>query len=271
MQQYGVSDVERLLGLSRNTLRALVAAGFVKPSRGPRNALLFSFQDLIVLRTAQTLSASNLSNRRIARALRELRKQLPDSMPLSGLRIETEADRVVVREGKTRWQAESGQYLLAFEGDPEIGSLSVLEPTAPTAPAIHDDWFDRAVALEEGDADDAVRAYQQAIEADPKHLDARINLGRLLHARGELAHAEHIYREAIALDENNALLWFNIGVLLEDRGRKAAAAGAYTHAVNNDPGMSDAHYNLALLYEELGKQKDAIRHMAQYRRLIGSG
>jgi len=34
---YTVQDVERLLGLPRTTLRALVVAGFVSPQRGPRN------------------------------------------------------------------------------------------------------------------------------------------------------------------------------------------------------------------------------------------
>ena len=55
MQAYGVREVERLLGLSRNTILALVDAGFVTPARGARNAWRFSFQDLIVLRTAQAL------------------------------------------------------------------------------------------------------------------------------------------------------------------------------------------------------------------------
>jgi len=82
MHQYDVSDVEKLLGLPRSTIRALVDAGFVKPARGPRNALLFSFQDLIVLRTARALSAANVPHRRITKSLKELRKHLPEEMPL---------------------------------------------------------------------------------------------------------------------------------------------------------------------------------------------
>jgi hypothetical protein len=31
--------------------------------------------------------------------------------------------------------------------------------------------------------------------------------------------------------------------------------------------MADCHYNLALLCEELDRPQEAIRHMAQYRRL----
>ena len=39
--------------------------------------------------------------------------QLPDAASLE--RTQQVADRVVVRDGDSRWQAESGQYLLAFE------------------------------------------------------------------------------------------------------------------------------------------------------------
>src|SRR6266581_7183317 len=127
MHPYGVRDVEKLLHLPRSTIRALIAAGFVSPVRGPRSAWRFSFQDLIVLRTAQSLADANVSQRRITRSVRELRRHLPDAMPLSGLSICAVADRVVVREGDSRWQAESGQYLLAFDGDPADGSLSVVE------------------------------------------------------------------------------------------------------------------------------------------------
>ena len=33
LRQYGIRDVEKLLRIPRSTLRALVAAGFVKPAR----------------------------------------------------------------------------------------------------------------------------------------------------------------------------------------------------------------------------------------------
>src|SRR5919204_18175 len=65
----------------------------------------------------QQITMAEVPARRIARSMRELRRQLPASMPLSGLSIAAEADRVVVRQGSRRWQADSGQYLLAFEAD----------------------------------------------------------------------------------------------------------------------------------------------------------
>lgn len=237
MHHYGVSEVEKLLRLSRSTIRSLVHAGFVSPERGPRRAWLFSFRDLIVLRTAQALAAARVPRQRITRSMRDLRRHLPETMPLSGLSISAEADRVVVREGAHRWRADSGQYLLAFGGDPSNGSLSVLERPSPAA--------------EEGDA------------------EAYIDRGAELHERGKLAEAEKAYRDGLASHGPHAMALFNLGVLLEDLTRADEAAEAYRSALREDPRFADCHYNLALLSEALGKPRDAIRHMAQYRRLAG--
>jgi len=264
---YGVRDVERLLRLSRSTIRSLVDAGFVTPGRGARGAWQFSFQDLILLRTAQALVDASVPARRITRAMRELRRRLPDSMPLSGLAIGAVADRVVVREGGSRWQAESGQYLLEFEGDPASGALSVIERAA--APATAQASFEQGAALEATDPDGALRAYEQAIAADPALLDAHINCGRLLHDRGELARAERVYRAAIKACGDDPVLLFNLAVLLEDMRRGPEAIDTYADALKRDPDFADCHYNLALLCEKLGRPKDAIRHMARYRVLSG--
>jgi tetratricopeptide (TPR) repeat protein len=259
---YGVREVEKLLRLPRSTIRALIHAGFVTPARGPRRAWRFSFQDLIVLRTAQALAAAKVPRKRITRSVRELRRHLPEAMPLSGLSICAVADRVVVKQGSSRWQAESGQYLLGFEANPADGSLSLID-RGPAATEL----FDQAVSLESEDAEAAQRAYRQALAVDPRLLDAHINLGLLLHEAGRGAEAERAYRAGLEACGNEPLLLYNLAVLLEEQDRKAEAVEAYETALKGDPRMADGHYNLALLCEELDRPRDAIRHMAQYRRL----
>ena len=269
MNSYGVRDVERLLRLSRATIRALIEAGFVSPVRGPRNSYRFSFQDLIVLRTAQALVDARVPQRRITRSVRELRRHLPDSMPLSGLSICAVGERVVVREGGSRWQAESGQYLLAFEGNPD-GSLGVVESRPAAVPATAtQDWFEVGVSLEAQDAYAALRAYRQAIAAEPERIDAHINLGRLLHESGRLVEAERAYRAAIKSCGKDPVLLYNLGALLDDLRRRPEAIEAYEAALRANPALADGHYNLALLYEEVGKPREAIQHMARYRKLVG--
>jgi tetratricopeptide (TPR) repeat protein len=271
MQPYGVRDVQRLLHLSRATLRSLVNAGFVAPARGPRNTWLFSFQDLIVLRTAQALVEGRVPQRRITRSLKELRRHLPESMPLSGLSIGAVGERVVVKEGASRWQADSGQYLLAFEGDPASGSLSVVDQPTPAEidEADMPSAFEKAVFMEQIDEAAAIRAYEAIIDEDPSHIDARVNLGRLLHEAGRYERAERAYRDALEICGDDAVLYFNLAVLLEEKARVRESMQAYEAALRVDRDMPDAHYNLALLYKKIGRAKDALRHMGEYRRLSG--
>lgn len=244
-------------------------AGFVAPARGARNALRFSFQDLIVLRTAQSLVAANVPARRITRALKSLRAKLPDSMPLSGLAIGAVGDQVVVKEGGSRWQAESGQYLLAFEGDPAAGSLNVVErPVSPAPrPTEAAEWFERGLALERSDPPQAMRAYREAIETDPSMLDAWVNLGLLQHESRRLNDALRTYLEALDVVGAEPVLLFNLGVLLEDMQRRKEAMQAYEGVLRVDPGFADAHYNLAMLLERSARPREALRHMAQYHKL----
>lgn len=267
MHQYGVRDVEKLLRLPRSAIHSLIRAGFVSPERGPRNSYRFSFQDLIVLRTAQSLAAARIPAKRITRSLKELRRHLPETMPLSGLAISTVGDHVVVKEGGNRWQAESGQYVLAFDGDPAEGEMKVIERKTTAAKEAAEDWFERGYALESDRIEAAREAYERAVAADPTHVGATINLGRVLHEAGRLDDAEHAYRNAIAAGATDALIWYNLGVLLTDMDRKQEALAAYEEALRLSPRMADCHYNMALLCDELKKYRQAIRHMAQYRKL----
>jgi tetratricopeptide (TPR) repeat protein len=221
-----------------------------------------------VLRTAQALASAKVPARRITRSLKELRRRLPGDMPLSGLSIEAAGDRVVVKEGSRRWRADSGQYLLDFEGDPAAGSLAVIERGDAGAAASAQDWFERGCDLERGNAQAAREAYERALQADAGHVGAHLNLGRLVHEAGRLAEAERVYRRAILACGGDPLLYYNLGVLLEDMGRKSAAMDAYERALHEDSRFADCHYNLALLCKSLGRPKQALRHMAQYRRLV---
>jgi hypothetical protein len=280
MRSYSVRDVERVLRLSPGITRGLIRAGFVKPARGPRRAFRFSFQDLIVLRTARALIDARVPPRRIRRSLERLRSELPSSVPLSGLAISAVGDRVVVRDGESRWQADSGQYVLGLDVQLANGELQVVDhpataATAATAARAPDDpaardWFTEALTLEPTDPPGAVAAYCKAAEESPNNAAAWINLGRLLHLLGKTAEAESVYRRALSHVGLDPLLLFNQAVLLEDIGKTSAALAAYQSALAADPNLADGHYNLARLYESLGKPQHAIRHLGEYRRLVNA-
>jgi len=282
MQTYSVRDVERVLRLSRSTIRGLIDVGFVTPSRGARREYRFSFQDLIVLRAASALIQANVPRRRIRRSLEELRRHLPETVPLSGLSISAVGEQVVVRDGASHWQVDSGQYVLGLDVSVENGVLRVVERSfepaagpqssdAPPGDALSaEDWFNEGLDLEDSDPRAAIKAYERTVELESDNVAAWINWGRLLHASGKARDAEKVYRRAIDQCGKDSVLMFNLGVLLEDLGRTEPALEAYQAAISDDPNLADGHYNLARLYESLGKPQHAIRHFGQYRRLLAS-
>src|SRR6478609_6510953 len=158
---YSTKDAAALLGLSATQVRSYVRAGFLSPPQGPRGEYSFSFQDLVLLRTAKALLAARVPRRRVRLSLQNLRGQLPDGRALTGVRISAQGHQVVVRDGGELWNPESGQALFDFE-----------------------------VA--------ALAAYRQAIAGEPGLADAHLNLGRLLHEQGKTGEAERCYREALA-------------------------------------------------------------------------
>jgi len=105
-----------MIGVSAGRLRAYLRAGVLSPEKGTRGELRFSFQDLLLLRKAEGLVSQRISPHSVRRALKKLRERLSDEQPLTGVSLGTDGPEVVVHERGARWQAESGQVLLAFDG-----------------------------------------------------------------------------------------------------------------------------------------------------------
>src|SRR5260370_7962521 len=95
MKGYTSPDVAKLLGLTVAQVRRFARDGFLTPGRGAHGALQFSFQDLVILRTAKALVAARIPTRRIRRTLQRLRRELPRGRSLAELRIVAEGERTV--------------------------------------------------------------------------------------------------------------------------------------------------------------------------------
>jgi tetratricopeptide (TPR) repeat protein len=269
MHAYDTKDLERLFGLPASAVRALSRAGHIHPVRRG-GKLHYAFHDLVVLRTASALRAAKISSQKINKTLQELRSALPADSSLNQISLTALGNRIAIREGTTLRESESGQYTLALEIVEEKGRLHVItrQDAAAAPDASADEHYTKGLALEETDPPAARSAYEATLKADPNHLEARINLGRLLHLDGRLAEAEQVYRFG---GQAEPFLVFNLAVLLEDLGREPEAIVAYREALALDPQFADAHFNLARLYERARDPKSSLRHLLAYRRMMDQG
>ncbi len=234
----------------------------------------------MLLRAARELLDAEIAPRRVRAAFAALREQLPAGRPLSAVQVSASGDQVLVRDEDRVWVADSGQLEIDLPAPMSRESAPAPDPALPlreptSAPSSAetdvrsaDDWYDAGLDLEAASVPDAMAAYRRALEVDPAHPDAHLNLGRLLHELGEYAEAEAHYREAAAAEPEGARAHYNLGVVLEDQGRPAQAIAAYRSAICLDEDLATAHFNLALLYEARGEDAEALGHLAAYKRLL---
>jgi tetratricopeptide (TPR) repeat protein len=118
--------------------------------------------------------------------------------------------------------------------------------------------FDTANQLRNaGRLDEAIAAYERAVEISPDHVGALINLGTVWAMKTRWKEAAAAYRRAVALRPDIPELLFNLGNALECDCRWEEALTAFRQAVNlrpNDAGMQD-HVGVVLYY--LGKLDEA--------------
>ena len=261
MQQYSLADLKRLFGLPPALIRKLSQAGFITPPEA-RGKTRYTFQDLLVLRVAGALKAAKISTPKIASALEKIRSALPSGQ-LPAIALAASGKDLAVREGPREWEA-SGQYALPLMTKPGLVAELRVSREVPAAAIAHE-HFTRGHLLEETDVVAARAAYLAALSVQEDHLEARINLGRLLHLDGQLEAAERLYRQART---SSAILSFNLATLLEDLEREEEAVAAYREALAQDPLLHDAHFNLSRLHEKANRPREALKHLLAYRRHI---
>jgi tetratricopeptide (TPR) repeat protein len=266
MKFFSTSEVANILNLPDSRVRSFVRAGFIVPERHDKKTLQFNFRDLLFLKTAKSLLDSQVPAKKIIRMLSALKRRLPDEQ-LTRLKIYADGRRIVVCDGKARYQPESGQFL--FDFDPHTVLRTAKLPARKTAKSGRTarDWFNLGCELESDSPTEAIDAYKKALEMDPSICAAHINLGRLYHIAGLLKESERHYRAALKIEPDETAPHFNLGLLLEDLKRPAEAARCYETAIEKDPAFADAHYNLGLVLDALGRKKEALGHLRTARNL----
>jgi tetratricopeptide (TPR) repeat protein len=117
----------------------------------------------------------------------------------------------------------------------------------------------------EGRAPDALRAFAEAAKRGVP--DAHLLLGIVFRESGDYAAAEREYREAERLNPRNGQVRLELGKLLLARGDLNGALMRLERAVQYMPGNPAAHYQLGILDGRLGQKEKGQEQMRLWRQL----
>jgi tetratricopeptide (TPR) repeat protein len=268
-EEYSRADVRRQFGLSERQLRSWERQGLIRPEE------TYAFSDLIAIQTLIKLREKRIPPRKIAQALESLHRKLAwIKEPLTELRIVSDGGKIAVHVAGQKMEALSGQILFDFDAA-ELGGLRAFPERKHAENVLREaeTWFQNGLDLEETGApvEQAMEAYQKALELNPAAAGALVNLGTIYYRMRQFAEAEKYYVQAIVADPGYPLAEFNLGNLYDEQGLLKEAVSHYQKALDLNPSYADAHFNMALICERSGDPMQAVAHWKTYLKLDHSG
>jgi len=112
---------------------------------------------------------------------------------------------------------------------------------------------------QQGQLEEAITCYQQAIKIKPDYVDAYYNLGNALQQQGQLEKAITCYQQAIKIKPDHVNAHSNLGNALQQQGKLEQAIQSYQKALEIQPGLPLVYNNLGTVFQQQHKWKTAIK------------
>lgn len=135
-----------------------------------------------------------------------------------------------------------------------------VKPTTPTAagtavdPSQDASLLKRAMqARDLGRLDEALAAFEKALETNPNLVEAHIGVGDIYHIKGDYNEAAKRYDRARQIEPRNFTANYKLGLMYHLLDRLADAVNAYLSALSIDPNNYEANLNLATAYLQLNQ------------------
>lgn len=131
-------------------------------------------------------------------------------------------------------------------------------PTATPTPSASDHAAQGNAYYDQGQFEEAVAEFEEALQLDPDDAETHYNLGLAYEALGKIDEAIAEYQEAIRLDPDLAEAHNGLGNAYSDQGRLDEAIAEYEEAIRLDPDLADAHFNLGHAFMDQGEYEKAL-------------
>ncbi len=118
-----------------------------------------------------------------------------------------------------------------------------------------------------GNYDNAIGYFETAANRNPRRVDVWVQVGYCKVKQGKNEEAIRAYQHAIQLKSDSEEIHNKLGDAYYYAGRMREAIASYNRAASLSPANADAHYNLAVAYFETGNERLALTESGILRRL----
>jgi tetratricopeptide (TPR) repeat protein len=188
----------------------------------------------------------------VAKAIDELRKDRSKMKELEQLKQRSYALLKEIKELRAE--------LTVAKGKIKQGQLTAYNRTIKELTA--NDWCQKGWTLQRsGSYNDAMVAYNNAIELDPRYAPSYNYRGMVYADLGNFKQAMEDYNKAIALDQKYSVAYSNRGTAYIKLGNFSQAINDFDRAIHLDPDFASAYVNRGGAHSELGNPRQAINDL----------
>ncbi len=109
-----------------------------------------------------------------------------------------------------------------------------------------------------GEYNNAIEAYQKAVEINPKNDDPYNNMGIAYDEKGDYNNAMEAYQKVVEINPKDDKAYNNMGIAYYDKGEYDNAIKAFLKALKLNPKKDVAYYNMGINYGKKGEYDNAI-------------
>ena len=126
-------------------------------------------------------------------------------------------------------------------------------------------YFLATALMDAGKDDEARIELEKILRADPRSVDARVQLGFLFGRTKKYGEAVKVLQEAINIEPKRPELFLYLGTALQRASQYDRAASVLQEGISIDDKQKDLHFQLGVVYEKQQRLEDAVR---AFRRVI---
>ncbi len=259
-------EVADIIGVAGAQLEEWESRDLVRPAVEDSGQILYSFLDIINLKTVELLERRAVDDQHITRLLEVVRARISDLEDRFIHRVLTVfEDRIILTQKNHFVDSRAGRVLMRLDLDGLV-QAATNRINRESQHRNADQWFDEGIRQlsRSGSSHLALVAFGEVLKLDPNRVEAHVNIGKIHQRERRLLDAERSFRLALARNPYHAEAHCHLGRAMEDLNCLEQAITCYEKALAVNPGLKHAYYRMGKACAKAQLWDRALKHWNHY-------